>query len=72
MACCRFYGRTRFIFDHMVIHVRTNKIFKERTVFLRLIDAGVCSKCFCIGYLNGRDKANYTHPVVFLSYLFLC
>ena len=34
MTCCNFYWKMRVIFDELVIHVRTNKIFEERTVFL--------------------------------------
>ena len=37
------YGRVRVIFNNMVIHVRTNKIYEEHAVFLHLIDEGVHS-----------------------------
>ena len=34
------YGKTRVIFNHLIIHVCKNKIFEEHTVFLHLINVG--------------------------------
>ena len=72
MACCRFYVNLWVVSDHLVIHVLSNQIFEERTVFLRLIDAGICSTFLYIGYFRGFNKSHYTHHVVFLSSFLLC
>ena len=34
MTCRRFYGKMQVTCDQLVINVRKNKIFEERTVFL--------------------------------------
>ena len=55
------------ICDHLVIHVHTNKVFEERTVFLHFIDAGIQSSFLYIVYLCGFDKSHYSHHVIFVS-----
>ena len=54
--------------QQLCIHFSTNKI----TVFLRLIDAVVCSKFLHIGYLCRFDKSHFIHHVIFASSFFLC
>ena len=68
MTYCNFYIKTRMICNHLVICVCTNKRFEERTVFLRLIDAGVCSIFLYIGYLCRFDKAHYTYNMILSHY----
>ena len=71
VTCCNFYGNTRVICDHLVIHVHKNKIFEERVVFLHLIDTDVRGTFLYIGYLRGFCGAHYSILVNFVSFFFL-
>ena len=54
------YGKTWVICDHLVVHVRTNKLF------LHLINAGFCIIFACIGYFRGFFRVHYSSLLVVL------
>ena len=58
------------VFDRLVIHLHTNKIFEEQAAFLHTIDAGVRSIFLCIEYLRGFCGAHYYILENFVSLLF--
>ena len=59
------------ICNHLVIHICTNNIFEKHAVFLYLIDAGVSSTFFCIGYSREFDGAHYYILLNAVSLFFL-
>ena len=69
--CVVIYKKMRVIYNHLVSHVRTNKIFEERALFLHLIDSGACGKFSCMEYLRRFCGAHYYIIENYVSIFFL-